>query len=159
MRQTVVWKLLPGSSGVNEDVVLEADPGVVVESPPSSEERERLLAEFLASPEGQHWRGDEDAQDVVRTAIWFGTDCNHGGPVRWSVVVVEIFMTSWLPCKVTREPVFFERVTDVLPDWVALCRPRPWRARRTTQRGSPSRRAVAGRDDRSGQRSGSLGPG
>jgi hypothetical protein len=84
----------------------------------SVEERERLLAEFLASPEGRHWRGDEDAADVVETAIWFGADYNHGGPLRWSVVVVEIFMTSWLPRKVTREPVFFERVTEVLPDWV-----------------------------------------
>jgi len=84
----------------------------------SVEERERLLAEFLASPEGQRWRGDEDAEDVVETAIWFGADYNHGGPLRWSVVVVEIFMTSWLPRKVTREPVFFERVTEVLPDWV-----------------------------------------
>lgn len=84
----------------------------------SVEERERLLAEFLASPEGRHWRGDADAEDIVETAIWFGADYNHGGPLRWSVVVVEIFMTGWLPRKVTREPVFFERVTEVLPDWV-----------------------------------------
>lgn len=84
----------------------------------SVHERERLLAEFLASPEGERWRGDEDAEDVVETAIWFGADYNHGGPLRWSVVVIEIFMTSWLPHKVTREPVFFERVAKVLPDWV-----------------------------------------
>ena len=84
----------------------------------SVEERERLLAEFLASPEGQHWRGDDDAEDVVETAIWFGADYNHGGPLRWSVVVVEIFMASWVPRKVAREPAFFERVTEVLPDWV-----------------------------------------
>ena len=84
----------------------------------SSEERERLLAEFLASPEGQHWRGDKDAEDVVKTAIWFSADYNHGGALRWSVVVIEIFMTSWLPRKVTREPVFFDLVTEVLPDWV-----------------------------------------
>jgi hypothetical protein len=84
----------------------------------SVEERERLLAEFLASPEGQHWRGDADAEAVVEIAIWFGADYNYGGPLRWSVVVVEIFMTSWLPRKVTREPVFFERVPEVLPDWV-----------------------------------------
>ena len=84
----------------------------------SVEERERLLDQFLAAPEGQHWRGNDDAEDVVETAIWFGADYNHGGPLRWSVVVVEIFMTSWLPRKVTREPAFFERVTEVLPDWV-----------------------------------------
>jgi hypothetical protein len=84
----------------------------------SVEERERLLAEFLASPEGEQWHGDHDAEDVIETAIWFGADYNHGGPLRWSVVVVEIFMTSWVPRKVTREPMFFERLTEVLPDWV-----------------------------------------
>jgi hypothetical protein len=82
------------------------------------EERERLLADFLDSPEGRRWRGDEDARDVVELAIDFGADYNHGGPLRWSPVVVEIFMTDWLARKVTREPRFFEGVPDVLRDWV-----------------------------------------
>lgn len=82
------------------------------------DERERILTDFLASPEGKRWSGDEDAEDVVNTAIDFGADYNHGGPLRWSVVVVEIFMTSWLPRKIAREPVFFERLIEVLPDWV-----------------------------------------
>ena len=82
------------------------------------EERAQLLAEFLDSPEGQHWRGDEDAADVAGLAIDFGADYNHGGPLRWSPVVVEIFMTGWLARKALREPRFFERVPDVLRDWV-----------------------------------------
>lgn len=81
-------------------------------------ERDALLEDFLASPEGQRWRGDEDAEDVAQLAIDFGAGYNHGGPLRWSPVVVEIFMTSWLARKVTREPGFFERVPDVLRDWV-----------------------------------------
>jgi hypothetical protein len=81
-------------------------------------ERERLLVDFLDSPEGRRWRGDDDARDVVELAISFGADYNHGGPLRWSPVVVEIFMTDWLARKVTREPEFFERVPDVLRDWV-----------------------------------------
>lgn len=85
----------------------------------TSQERDDLLADFLASPEGQRCRGDEDAEDIVDTAIEFGADYNHGGPLRWSPVVVEIFMTSWLARKVAREPGFFRRVPDVLPDWVA----------------------------------------
>lgn len=84
----------------------------------SSEEREALLEDFLSSPEGARWRGDEDAEDVAELAIDFGAGYNHGGPLRWSPVVVEIFMTSWLARKVTREPGFFERVPDVLRDWV-----------------------------------------
>lgn len=85
----------------------------------SREEREALLQDFLSSPEGGRWRGDEDAEDVAELAIDFGAGYNHGGPLRWSPVVVEIFMTSWLARKVTREPGFFERVPDVLGDWVA----------------------------------------
>jgi len=82
-------------------------------------ERERILEAFLASPHGERWAGDDDAEDVVATAIDFGSDYNYGGPLRWSPVVVEIFMTGWIVRKVIREPAFFERVPDVLPDWVA----------------------------------------
>lgn len=32
-------------------------------------------------------------------------------------------MTSWLARKLAREPVFFERVAEVLPDWVDLADP------------------------------------
>jgi hypothetical protein len=81
--------------------------------------RERLLADFLGSPEGGRWRGDADAEDVASMAIDFGVDYNHGGPLRWSPVVVEIFMTSWLPRKVARDRELFEYVPRVLTDWVA----------------------------------------
>jgi hypothetical protein len=60
------------------------------------EERESLLDGFLSSPEGQRWRSDEGAEEVAELAIDFGAGYNHGGPLRWSPVVVEIFMTSWL---------------------------------------------------------------
>jgi hypothetical protein len=86
----------------------------------SQAERERMVEAFLESPHGQRWRGDEDAQDVVATAIEFGADYNFGGPLRWSAVVVEIFMTGWLARKVIRERSFFEHVPEVLPDWVAF---------------------------------------
>jgi len=82
------------------------------------QERDTLLADFLSSPDGQRWHGDEDAEDVAQLAIDFGADYNHGGPLRWSPVVVEIFMTSWLARKVTRDPGFFTGVPDVLCDWV-----------------------------------------
>jgi hypothetical protein len=82
-------------------------------------DRDRMLKAFLASPEGERWRGDKDAEDVVATAIDFGADYNYGGPQRWSLVVVEIFMTGWIARKVIREPAFFELVPAVLPDWVA----------------------------------------
>ena len=83
------------------------------------EARRALLDDFLGSREGKRWRGDEDAEDVAELAIDFGAGYNHGGPLRWSPVVVEIFMTSWLARKVTRHPEFFARVPEVLHDWVS----------------------------------------
>jgi hypothetical protein len=82
------------------------------------EERDALLTDFFASPEGRRWRADEDAQDVVELAIDFGAGYNHGGPLRWSPVVVEIFMTSWLARKATLPDESYTRVPDVLRDWV-----------------------------------------
>ena len=101
------------------------------------EERDALLEDFLSSPEGRRWRGDEDAEDVAQLAIDFGAGYNHGGPLRWSPVVVEIFMTSWLARKVTREPGYFARVPDVLRDWVKYA------GRRQAVPAAPLREAVA----------------
>jgi hypothetical protein len=85
----------------------------------SMEERGGLVEDFLACAEGGRWRDDDEAKDVIATVINFGADYNYGGPLRWSPTVVEIFMTSWLPRKVIDERSFFERVAEVLPDWVA----------------------------------------
>jgi hypothetical protein len=101
------------------------------------EEREALLEDFLCAPEGRRWRGDEDGEDVVSLAIEFGVGYNHGGPLRWSPVVVEIFMTSWLARKVGRESRFFERVPAVLRDWVTYA------GRRRGVPATPLRDAVA----------------
>ena len=101
------------------------------------DQRDALLADFLCSPEGQRRRGDESGEYVARLAIDFGADYNHGGPLRWSPVVVEIFMTSWLARKVTREPEFFTHVPDVLRDWVSYA------GRRQGVQPAPLREAMA----------------
>jgi hypothetical protein len=103
----------------------------------TAEERDALLEDFLSAPEGRRWRGDDDAEDVAQLAIDFGAGYNHGGPLRWSPVVVEIFMTSWLARKVTRDPGFFQRVPDVLRDWVKYA------CRRQGVPAAPLREAVA----------------
>ena len=100
-------------------------------------EREALLADFLASPEGRRWHGDEDAEEVARMAIDFGAGYNHGGALRWSPVVVEIFMTSWLARNVTGDPELFARVPEILPDWVAYA------GRRNGVPAAPLREAIA----------------
>jgi hypothetical protein len=101
-------KLLPAGTGL---------PDEVEESVP--DERESLLDDFLSSPEGRRWRDDEDAECVAVMAIACGIDYNHGGPRRWSRAVVESFMTGWLARKVPCEAEFFERMPEVLRDWVA----------------------------------------
>jgi hypothetical protein len=104
-------------------------------------ERDALLADFLDSPEGRRWRDDDDAEDVAHLAIAFGADYNHGGALRWSPVVVEIFMTDWLARKVTRESDFFARVPDVLRDWVKYA------GRRRRVPAAPLREAVTAVED------------
>jgi hypothetical protein len=70
-------------------------------------------------------------------AIDFGAGYNHGGPLRWSPVVVEIFTTSWLARKVTGDPELFARVPQVLPDWVTYA------GRRNGVPAAPLREAIA----------------
>ena len=119
-------RLLPKGSELADDAVEV-----------TRQERAALLEDFLSSPEGERWRGDNAAEDVAQLAIDFGAGYNHGGPLRWSPVVVEIFMMSWLPRKVMREPGFFERVPDVLRDWVKYA------GRRRHVPSAPLREAVA----------------
>jgi hypothetical protein len=105
------------------------------------EARDALLADFLGSPEGRRWRDDEHAEDLAGLAVDFGADYNHGGPLRWSPVVVELFMTSWLARKVARDPDFFARVPEVLRDWVRYA------GRRNGVPATPLREAVAAVDE------------
>jgi hypothetical protein len=85
----------------------------------SEKDRVQLRESFLASPHGRRWRGHEHAEDITATVIDFGAIHNHGGPLRFSPAVIEIFMVEWLARKVVRDRVFFELVPDVLRDWVA----------------------------------------
>lgn len=79
-------------------------------------ERERLEHEFRGSPEARTL--DRDAiDDVVWRVISFSCDYGCGDPLRWSPVVVELFMTEWLPRKALLDGPA-ERVPDVLRAWV-----------------------------------------
>lgn len=101
-------RLLPGGFS------LPAAPAAV-----GAEGRDALLADFLAAEEGARWRGDADAEYAARLAIDFGADHNHGGPLRWSPVVVEIFLADWLAREAIAGPELLARTPDVLESWVA----------------------------------------
>ncbi len=62
-------------------------------------ERRRLRDEFLSSPEGREFAADSDEAYIASLAIDFCADCVDGRPLRWSPVVVELFMANWMPLK------------------------------------------------------------
>jgi hypothetical protein len=59
--------------------------------------RDRLLDEFLSSPEAAGITRDSDEAFVAILAIDFCVDYVDGRPLRCSPVLVEMFMVGWLP--------------------------------------------------------------
>ncbi len=82
------------------------------------EERDRLLGEFLASPEGEEFVPDSDEAYAASLSINFCADYVDGRPLRWSPVVVELFMADWIPRKVLAGQGLFERLPSALDAWV-----------------------------------------
>ncbi len=82
------------------------------------EERDRLRDEFLSSPEGKDFASDGDEAWAVSLAIDFCADYVDGRPLRWSPVVVELFMANWIPRKVLADEGLFERLPSALDAWV-----------------------------------------
>ena len=82
------------------------------------EERDRLRDEFLSSPEGKDFASDGDEAWAASLAIDFCADYVDGRPLRWSPVVVELFMANWIPRKVLADQGLFERLPAALDAWV-----------------------------------------
>ena len=81
----------------------------------SDEERDALVDAFVASP---HFFGlPDDAREIGETICEFADD-GDGNPLRWSPVVVEIFLTDWMPREVIADGDFFRSVPDVLRAWI-----------------------------------------
>ncbi len=82
------------------------------------EERDRLRDEFLSSPEGKDFASESDEAWAASVAIDFCADYVDGRPLRWSPVVVELFMANWIPRKVLADEGLFERLPAALDAWV-----------------------------------------
>jgi hypothetical protein len=95
------------------DVVEVEDPQEVPVT-----EREALNEEFLASPEGSGFAADSDEAWVATLAINFAADYAGGDPLRWSPVVVELFMADWVPRKVFTTDEFLAKLPHALDAWV-----------------------------------------
>lgn len=100
------------------DELRPAAPGEDLEVEVSAEERDRLLADFLASPARGTIEAGTDQAEVVRLAIDFCADYVDGRPLRWSPVLVELFMADWLPRKLLAGREMFEAVPEALEAWV-----------------------------------------
>ena len=80
--------------------------------------RDRLMDEFLNSPEGKGFAPDSEEAYVVSLAINFCADYVDGRPLRWSPVVVELFMADWIPRKVLGDAELFSRLPTALDAWI-----------------------------------------
>lgn len=103
--------------------LLRADDVPGVASPPEPREltvsdRDQLRDEFLSAPEGSGFAADGDEARVVSLAIDFCADYVDSRPLRWSPVVVELFMASWLPRKVLADADLMAAVPSALDAWV-----------------------------------------
>ena len=81
-------------------------------------ERDALRDEFLAAPEGRTFAPDGDEAFAASLAIDFCSDYADGRPLRWSPVVVELFMAGWVPRKVLADADLFEVLPAALDAWV-----------------------------------------
>ena len=96
--------LLPGGGSVPDDPIELSD-----------EEREALIETFVNSA---HFAGlPETAREISETICEFA-DFSDGNPLRWSPVVVEIFLVDWLPREVIADDEFFRDIPIVLRSWI-----------------------------------------
>ncbi|MGE4427181.1 MAG: hypothetical protein AB7G37_12080, partial [Solirubrobacteraceae bacterium] len=91
--------------------------------------RRAVADAFFASDHGRAWSApaagassdaidrERTAETVVRAAIDFAADETGGDPLRWSPVVVELFMLDWLPRRVTLPATAGPMAADIVHDW------------------------------------------
>lgn len=81
----------------------------------SDDERESLIEAFVGSP---YYLGlPDEAREIGETICEFADDID-GNPLRWSPVVVEIFLMHWMPNEVIADAEFFQGVPLVLRSWI-----------------------------------------
>jgi len=81
--------------------------------PMADELRARLVAEFLASPEALAARGRPDTARLAESVVDYRADYGGGDPLRWSSIVVELFMHGY-PRKYLTQPGDVERLPDLV---------------------------------------------
>jgi hypothetical protein len=85
--------------------------------PIADELRAELVQDFLRSPEASAARGRPEARRLAESIVDYRADHSDGDPLRWSPIVVELFMNRYAN-KVAMEPGDVERLPDLLRAWV-----------------------------------------
>jgi hypothetical protein len=85
--------------------------------PMADELRAKLVGDFLGSPEGEAARKQPEGRRLAEALVDYRADHSDGDPLRWSPVVVELFMNGY-PRKVAMEADDVERLPEVLRSWV-----------------------------------------
>jgi len=83
-----------------------------------SEARERLVAEFLSSPEAADLLAEPSAVVVCHSLVAYRCDYGDGDPFRWSPTVAAVCLLDHFPAKVTLDGPDLFIVPDVLCGWV-----------------------------------------
>jgi len=86
--------------------------------PMAYDERDSLVEEFLGSPFAPDPSAREHAERLAELAMDFKCDDADGDPLRWSPVVVEIFLCDWVPRKVTLTDEEIGAFPGALRDWI-----------------------------------------
>jgi hypothetical protein len=81
-------------------------------------ERDSLHDEFLSAPEARGFAADGDEAFAASLAIDFCANYADGCPLRWSPVLVEMFMSDWVPRKVLAHDGFLAALPGALDAWV-----------------------------------------
>jgi Domain of unknown function (DUF1841) len=94
------------------------DGGVRPEPPEwSDEQRDELVAEFLAAPEGLDLPAGP-AQAIATELVGYGCDQDRGQPLRVSTTKLEVFLMGWLPMTGLLDEEHVEHVAAVVPAYV-----------------------------------------
>lgn len=80
--------------------------------------KKALIREFLHS---NHAHGLDESTDLIEFALAARCDDGDGDPLRWSPIVVELFMMDFLPRKVTLDTGQIRALPDLLRRWVRFC--------------------------------------
>ena len=96
---------------------LVAEPPKVPQElhPLSERDRQALVDEYLSSG---HATGLDGEDSILHHALVFRCDYSDGDPLRWSPIVVELFMLDFLPRKVTLDATELRNLPRVLQAWV-----------------------------------------